>query len=80
MKIVMLRNFTFVRIYSINFSFYYYYFFVSVLFVFIPAARKQLGHLEMFSLNFSSLSFAIRVNRAFYPGSSLFLYGPLVSL
>ena len=44
------ENFKFVRIYSINFSFYF--FSVSVLFVFVPAARKQLVHLEMFSLNF----------------------------
>ena len=54
----MLRNLKFVRIYSIDFSFYF--FSVSVLSVFSPATRKQLVHLEMFSLNFSSLSFVIR--------------------
>ena len=48
-------------------------------FSFIKGATSRLTHLEMFSLNFSSSSFVIRINRL-HPRPSLFRYGLLLSL
>jgi len=45
----------------------------------VKGAQSQFAHFEELSLNFSNLSFAIRVNLR-HPWPSLFLYGLLLSL
>ena len=45
----------------------------------LKGAMSRFVHLEKFSLNFSSSSFAIRVN-LLHPRTSLFLFGVLLSL
>ena len=45
----------------------------------VKGATSRFVHLEKFSLNFSSWSFAIRVN-LLHPGPSLFLFGLLLHL